>query len=104
MCVCACAERSCVTICVCEKEKNHFMCFKFVLLLFPLYKGNTAIKGTKSAGVYSSQRVSQLCKECWMCIKSLHSLLNSHTTIVMYSTVHMYSIVDKCHSILKTYC
>ncbi len=39
-----------------------------------------------------------------MCIKSLHSLLNSHTTIVIYSTVHMYSIVDKCHSILEIYC
>lgn len=40
-------------------------------------------------------RGSQLCKECRMCIKSLHSLLNSHTTVVMYSTVHMYSIVNK---------
>lgn len=50
------AERSCVTVCMCEKEKNHFMCFKFVLLFhFPFQGGNTAIKGTKSAGVFSSQ-------------------------------------------------
>lgn len=46
MCVCACAKRPCVIVCVCEKEKNHFMCLKFVLLLcFPLTREMPPSKG-----------------------------------------------------------
>lgn len=102
--LCTCAESSCVTVCLCEteKKKTHLMCFKFVLLFFFFspYKGNTAIKGTKSAGVYSSQGDPSSLGMLESVIKFLHSPLNSHTT-VMYSTGHMYSIENKCHSILE---
>lgn len=76
------------TVCVREKTTS------FVLSLccfVPPLRGNTAIKGTKSAGEQVQPRGSQLCRECWMCIKSLHSLLHSHT-VVLYRTV---CIVDK---------
>lgn len=90
-CVCA-AERESMIVCMCVKEKNHFMCFEFVLLFSPL-QGKYRHQRDQSAGAYSSQRGSQLCKECRMCIKSLHSLLNSHTTIVIvqYSSYVQYS-------------
>lgn len=64
-----------------------FFCFliKFALL-FPCHEGSTANKGTKFNWCVFQPGGSQLCKECWMCIKCLYSLLNSHTTVVMYNS------------------
>lgn len=92
VCVGTCRALTRVCVCMCENEKTTSCVFKFVLLFVSPHKGNTAIKGTKFSWCVFQPRGSQLCKECRMCTKSLHSLLNSHTTIVMYSTVHMYSI------------
>lgn len=55
VCVCVwCVCQALMRECMCEKEKSTLCFFKFVLLFSP-YKGNIAIKGTKKAGVHSSQ-------------------------------------------------
>lgn len=104
VCVCICMCNMLMHDCVCVWEReNHFMCLSLCCFLFPL-RGKYRHQRDQVSWCVFQPRGSQLCKECRMCIKSMHSLLNSHTTIVMYSTGHMYSIVDICHSILEICC
>ena len=109
VCVCCVCVRACVRacvwvhvpsahawlyVCMYEKEKTTSRVLKFVLLFlffsfffFPL-QGKYRHQRDQVSWCVFQPRGSQLCKECRMCMKSMHSLLNSHTTIVMYSTVH----------------
>lgn len=119
--LCPCAERSWMTVWMCDTTKTTpcvvvfgdggFVCLVFILFFvvwsslrcfFPVKREVLPTKGPSLTGVYFSQGDPSSVKNVGMCIKCFYSLFNSHTTVVVYNTVPMYSVADTCSCWLAT--